>query len=279
MQWLADGSVITGASDGKVRKHDPNGNVVWTHASGAGSIYDVLATRDGSIVIAGQGGLVRKLTADGEVVSTRYVKSVMSTKANTDYAKSLDLGPTGDVFVLSAQGAFARINPAGDMTVLWRDEMGLEYADRIEVANDGIMYLTTYQYDSTQADKYIYDMVFGIREAGNAREIAFLQDQPSGAIFASALNKSNNRIAVADWTYNGGFKPVVRMIEPNATTPQKWSSTRPTGVVQDMSFNKDYSILFAGGSDNMLRKFNPANGADLGSYTFGSRVMSVEIGH
>lgn len=280
MQWMADGSLLTGSTDGKLRKFDPDGNVVWVHDSGVASVTDVVVIADGHIIFGATGGMVRKLTPDGETVATRYVETTISDKAKNDFVKSLALGPTGDVFAASQHGAFARINPDGDMTVLWREEMGIEYLDRLEVGNDGLIYVTTYQYDSSQADRNIYDMVWVFREAGNARQLVTFQDEPNGYISASALNKSNNTFAFAEWTYSGGFKPIIRSINPGADYPKMWSkATMFTNVVQDMSFNKDYSILYAGGSDNTLRKINPANGTELGKYTFSTRVMSVEIGH
>jgi outer membrane protein assembly factor BamB len=133
-EWsLGDGLVAVKLSEQRLALDGPAAERRWT-ATFRPYVYDVTRMHSGAVLVAtaGQGGYVYVVNADtGEIATRTKVPGGAS-----DFVHSRSAGGTSDGHVLaSGWGAFARIEPAGGVT-LWkaRDAFRVIWARGDEVA-------------------------------------------------------------------------------------------------------------------------------------------------
>lgn len=270
-----DGSIHTAGADGTVRKIGTDGAQIWSHDAVISDMMDVAVASDGTVFAVGKTGMVRKLSADGRVLATEFVRTTNPDQRDRDWVNGVDVGADGMVYVATKFGAVAKIDPAGDMTVLWNDDVPSDYLDDVAIGDDGKIYVAGHTFDYSQDDMYKDDAAYVIVDAGSYRYIEEDFDQVSGQVFSMALSPSG-KIAVASTKMKSPWVYHLKQFTPGEYYPQDWDFTGSAGHLADLQYDAA-GDLWAAGRDSTVRKIDGATGTVELEVNLGTPIYGIAV--
>jgi Flp pilus assembly pilin Flp len=211
-----DGSILSGTTGKKLRKHSADGNLLWSRSI-AGKVNKIAVTKDGDVIVAHSGGGIVKFYASGSQ-QYAFADNLFASYANqgnsytSDYFSGLAVDAFGSAYATTAYGQFIKIRTS-DLKVQWNYRItDTARLVGVGISENGLIWTTgwspaTYQpYPSQFADRAQAEMVHGWRDQGGATGILIersygIEGQPS-AIIAGA----ENRVVV---NINGRYGQVV----------------------------------------------------------------------
>jgi len=269
------GNIFTAGEDGTVRKIAPDGAQIWAHNSAVSAMLDVDVAADGTVFAVGMTGMLRKLDADGNVLATKYIKTTNADQAGSDWTNSVDVGDNGFVYVATKYGGVAKVDPAGDMTVIWNMDAPSDYLTEVELGADGRIYVSGHTFDYSQPDMYSADAAYALTDVGNGFTVAEEFDEVNGQVFAMALSPAG-KVVVASTKMKSPYVYHVKQFSPGKYYPEDWDFTGLTAHAGDVAYDSAGELWIAG-RDGTVRKINGATGAQAMQADLGISLRGIAI--
>lgn len=270
-----NGNIHTAGEDGTVRKIGPDGAQIWSHNAAVSAMLDVDVADDGTVFAVGMTGMLRKLSAEGNVLATKFIKTTNQSQAGNDWVASVDVGENGMVYVATKYGGVAKVDPAGDMTVLWNMDAPSDYLASVELGPDGRIYVAGQTFDYSQDDMYAADAAYALTDVGNGFTVAEEFDEVNGQVFAMALSPAG-KVAVASTKMKTPYVYHVKQFSPGKYYPEDWDFTGQTAHTGSLTYDASGNLWIAG-RDMTVRKIDGTTGGELMRTDLDARVYGIAV--
>jgi len=271
----AQGAVYTAGEDGTVRKIKPTGVEAWSHQTGHDLMRAVAVGPDG-IVYAGSGksSVVYKFNGEtGQVMAAEAVYTDNPDQTYRDLIEGIAVDKYGYPFVSTKFGALAKLDPTGEMSTIWKEEMPTDYLDELQLDLSGNIYIGGYTFDVNEDDYYRDDAVYVVSDNGGSRSVVNRADEVDGQIFDIDLGP-DGVVAVGATKLKSPFSYAVSALMPGEYAAEKWRSTDFSGHVRAVSFDGLGHVYAAGGGQ--VAKLEVKTGAEVERFDLGGGINAIE---
>lgn len=235
-----DGTIISGTSGKKLRKHNADGTLLWSKGV-AGTPNKIAITKEGEIIVAHGGGTIVRFAPSGSQFYG-WASSLFASYANqgnsytNDYFSGLAVDAFGNAYAASAYGQFVKVR-ISDMATLWNYRItNTSRLVGVGISENGLIWTAgwtpaNYQpYPSQFADRAQAEMIHGWRDQGGSNGIVIEDSFGIEAMPSAIVAGSGDQLVININGKNGQVVPYMRGYK-SKNTDRLWETSGVTTVV------------------------------------------------